>query len=286
MLFNHPPPWIIAHRGLSGRFPENTLEAFRAALGTDGLELDVTFSKDDCPMVIHDDSLERTTNGTGMVMEQTAAQLQKLDAGSWFGAEFKGVRIPTLQDVLLEFGGKTMINIELKPDSRDVGGSPRNIKEDIKGGIKKDIKEHITGNITEGNKEKIIVDLLHTMQESKSLQFKHLYSSIIISSFDHSILADVKVIDDELQLGLLYYELPTVAEVVSKVEELDATAVHLHADSLSEKWMEEWRAYPYISTVPVLCWTVDNPQDMQTLFKWGVSGVFSNHPDKLNAARK
>ena len=278
MLFNHPPPWIIAHRGLSGRFPENTLEAFRAALGTDGLELDITFSKDDCPMVIHDDSLERTTNGTGMVREQTAAQLQKLDAGSWFGAEFKGVRIPTLQEVLLEFGGKTMINIELKPDSRDVGGSSRNIKEDI--------KEHITGNITGGNKEKIIIDLLHTLQESKSLQFKHLYSSIIISSFDHSILADVKVIDDELPLGLLYYELPTVAEVVSKVEELDATAVHLHADSLNEKWMEEWRAYTYISIVPVLCWTVDNPQDMQTLFKWGVSGVFSNHPDKLIAARK
>ena len=93
MLFNHPPPWIIAHRGLSGRFPENTLEAFRAALGADGLELDITFSKDDCPMVIHDDSLERTTNGTGMVREQTAAQLQKLDAGSWFGAEFKGVSV-------------------------------------------------------------------------------------------------------------------------------------------------------------------------------------------------
>ena len=260
MLFNHPPPWIIAHRGLSGRFPENTLEAFRAALGTDGLELDITFSKNDCPMVIHDDSLERTTNGTGMVREQTVAQLQKLDAGSWFGAEFKGIHIPTLQEVLLEFGGRTMINIELKPDNQDIEESPG------------------------GNKERIIVDLLHTLQENNSPQFKYLYSNVIISSFDHSILANVKAIDDKLPLALLYYKLPSVAEVIRKVQELDAAAVHLYADSLNEKWMEEWRAY--IGAVPVLCWTVDNPQDMQKLFRCGVSGVFSNHPDKLIAARK
>lgn len=102
-------PKIIAHRGASAHAPENTLAAFQLALdqNADGIELDVMLSKDDHLMVIHDDSVDRTTNGSGLVHEMTLEELQSLDAGN-------GQRIPTLVEVFENFGGRFLINIELK----------------------------------------------------------------------------------------------------------------------------------------------------------------------------
>lgn len=102
-------PKIIAHRGASADAPENTLAAFQLALdqGADGIELDVMLSKDRQLVVIHDDLVDRTTNGTGRVQDLTLAELRALDAGS-------GEKIPTLDEVLTRFGGKFLINIELK----------------------------------------------------------------------------------------------------------------------------------------------------------------------------
>jgi glycerophosphoryl diester phosphodiesterase len=96
--------------------PENTLSAFAAALesGADGLELDIHLSRDGVPVVIHDETLERTTDGRGAVVAVTLPQLQKLDAGSWFSAAFAGEAIPTLAEVLKIFGGQLRLNLELK----------------------------------------------------------------------------------------------------------------------------------------------------------------------------
>ena len=112
---NHNP-LIIAHRGASANAPENTLAAFRLALenGADGIELDVMLSADQKLVIIHDDTLDRTSNGHGKVGETPLAALRELDAGSWFSPKFQGEPIPLLDEVFAEFGGKFLINVELK----------------------------------------------------------------------------------------------------------------------------------------------------------------------------
>lgn len=100
---------IFAHRGVSAHLPENTQAAFARAieLGVDGIELDVHLSADNVPVVIHDDTADRTTNGTGNINEFTARQLGLLDAGA-------GQPVPTLAQVLDMAAGKLWVNIELK----------------------------------------------------------------------------------------------------------------------------------------------------------------------------
>jgi glycerophosphoryl diester phosphodiesterase len=106
----------IAHRGASSRFPENTLAAFAGAIdaGADMCELDVQLSRDGAVVVIHDDTVDRTTGGRGAVGAMTLEQLKRLDAGVSFGVEFKGERIPTLDEVFACVGGRCALNIELK----------------------------------------------------------------------------------------------------------------------------------------------------------------------------
>ena len=115
-------PFLWAHRGASKNAPENTMAAFAAAveLGVDGLELDIRLSRDGIPVVIHDESLERTTNGRGLVSGASLVQLQQLDAGTWFSPEFTGEPLPTLAEVLSVFSGKLRLNLELKEFSTGV----------------------------------------------------------------------------------------------------------------------------------------------------------------------
>ena len=107
---------VDAHRGASAWCPENTLAAFEAAIacGADSVELDVQLSADAVPVVIHDDTVDRTTYGTGAVALLTAAELASLDAGSWKSPSFRGERIPTLDQCLWLLAGTVRINIELK----------------------------------------------------------------------------------------------------------------------------------------------------------------------------
>jgi len=107
---------ITAHRGASGWAPENTLAAFSKAIemGSDYSELDVRLSKDGVVVLSHDDSLRRTTKEPGAVRDYTLAELKRFDAGSWFGAEFAGEQIPTLQEVMRLVKGKMKLNIEVK----------------------------------------------------------------------------------------------------------------------------------------------------------------------------
>lgn len=110
------PIVVTAHRGFSGEYPENTLAAFRAAIatGADMVELDVHLTRDNELVVIHDDTLERTTDGKGNVADKTLAELKRLDAGFKFNPRFAGERIPTLAEVLDVTRGRILVNIELK----------------------------------------------------------------------------------------------------------------------------------------------------------------------------
>ncbi|TFH36665.1 MAG: glycerophosphodiester phosphodiesterase [Anaerolineales bacterium] len=108
-------PLVIAHRGASAIAPENTLSAFRMAeeLGADAIEFDVKLSRDGVPIILHDMTLQRTTDGEGELKNFTLTELQRLDAGSTFSPAFTGERIPTLRQVLDEFKDRLLLNIEL-----------------------------------------------------------------------------------------------------------------------------------------------------------------------------
>lgn len=110
------PIMVIAHRGFSGVAPENTLTAFQKAIeiGSDMIEFDIHLSKDGKVVVLHDETLERTTNGQGRVVDYTLKELKKFDAGSWFAPNFSGDKIPTLKEVLELAKGRVLVNIEIK----------------------------------------------------------------------------------------------------------------------------------------------------------------------------
>jgi glycerophosphoryl diester phosphodiesterase len=107
---------VIAHRGASATAPENTCAAFDRALhmGARHLELDVQMSRDGELVVIHDDLVDRTTDGKGAVASLTLAELQALDAGAWFGTAYAGERIPTLETVLERYRGRAHLHVEIK----------------------------------------------------------------------------------------------------------------------------------------------------------------------------
>ena len=114
--FELPARGLCAHRGASGSHPENTLAAFREAvrLGAHMIELDVYLTKDKRLVVIHDRTVDRTTDGTGNVSDLTLAQLKRLDAGSWKAPEFKDERIPTLRESLAVMPLNVWLNVHLK----------------------------------------------------------------------------------------------------------------------------------------------------------------------------
>ena len=109
-------PLLIGHRGYPAKFPENTLAAFEGAIqdGCDMIELDVTLTKDRKVVVIHDDTLDRTTTGKGPVRGHTLEAIKALDAGSWFDARFAAERVPELSEVMKLTAGRCMLNIEIK----------------------------------------------------------------------------------------------------------------------------------------------------------------------------
>lgn len=158
---------IVGHRGASGHAPENTLAAFRkaVALGATFIETDLQLSRDARFVAIHDDSVDRTTNGQGKVHDQTLALLRRLDAGSWFGSEFSGERIPTLEEIL-EFSKKNdvVFYLELKP-SGSWGG------------------EHA---------------LVGALRESGEV------ARVVVISFDPGVLSGLRKIEPTLMTGLLF----------------------------------------------------------------------------------
>ena len=125
------PSRIIAHRGYSSQYPENTLSAIRAAVeaGADMVEIDVQLTKDNAIVVMHDKSVYRTTTGSGLVKDLTLEQIRALDAGSKFDPKFAGEGVPTLEEALDAVHGKAMLNIEVK--GADTDGARRHMAQQI-----------------------------------------------------------------------------------------------------------------------------------------------------------
>ncbi len=159
---------IMAHRGYSSKAPENTMPAFELAMeaGSGGIELDVHLTKDGEVVVIHDDVLNRTTNGKGQVEEFTMAELKELDAGSWFSPEFKGTKLPTLREVLeLISQHNVLLNVETK---------------------------------TALGFEQLNEKLAPLLDEYA------MWEKTIISSFNHYALVHIKTIRPQARTGILY----------------------------------------------------------------------------------
>ncbi|MGI6367185.1 MAG: glycerophosphodiester phosphodiesterase [Anaerolineae bacterium] len=117
-------PLVMAHRGAKDTAPENTIAAFERAisLGADAVEMDIVRCASGEIVVLHDDTVDRTSNGSGHISSLRLEQLRRLDAGSWFDPAFAGERIPTLQEVLDAIGGRIRLNIEIK--RQVVGAQP------------------------------------------------------------------------------------------------------------------------------------------------------------------
>ena len=133
---------VFAHRGSKGTLPENTLLSIKEAVrvGSDGIEIDVHLSKDKKIVVIHDETVNRTTNGNGYIKNMTLEEIKSLDAGSWFSEEYKNEKIPTLEELLdflnnLNFTGT--LNIEIKTDKIKYRGLEKYLAKLLKG---KDLK--------------------------------------------------------------------------------------------------------------------------------------------------
>jgi glycerophosphoryl diester phosphodiesterase len=161
-------PYIFAHRGARRAAPENTLPAFAAALamGADGIELDVHLSADGQLVVIHDFNVNKTTDGRGPVAQMTAAELQRLDAGSHFSPAFAGERIPTLDAVLDLVGDRCRLNIEIKstdPYARDASDAVAAL-----------------------------------------IRARDLYAQVLVSSFNPLTLIKLRHLDADIALGVLY----------------------------------------------------------------------------------
>ena len=155
-----------AHRGASGHAPENTIAALEKAiaLGAGMAEIDIQQTADDRFAVFHDDNLDRTTNGAGPLWEKTLAELQALDAGSWFGPEYAGERVPSLEDVLETTRGRLPLNIELK----------------------------LHGH------ERQLVDLV-----IRTLHDNNIEDRCLVTCFDHRVAVAVKQADSALTVGAI-----------------------------------------------------------------------------------
>jgi glycerophosphoryl diester phosphodiesterase len=159
---------VFAHRGARRVAPENTLPAFAAALalGADGIELDVQRSADGELVVIHDFTVEKTTNGQGSVAHMTLAELSALDAGGHFSPAFQGTRIPRLVEVLDLVGDRCRINLEIK--------SADPYADDASAAV------------------------------AALIRARDLYAQVIVSSFNPMSLIKVRHLDPRITLGMLY----------------------------------------------------------------------------------
>ncbi|GAK39187.1 glycerophosphodiester phosphodiesterase [Paenibacillus urinalis] len=165
---NSTMPIIIAHRGAAGVAPENTLASFELALtqGCHAFELDIHLSKDEEIMVIHDYTIDRTTDGTGAVQDMTLDELRSYDAGSWYDAQYQGQKIPTLREVFELAPKDLMINVE------------------IKGGLEAGIEQKL-------------VNLLREYDRTEQ---------VVVSSFHFGALQKLQALDATIKLGLLYHQ--------------------------------------------------------------------------------
>jgi glycerophosphoryl diester phosphodiesterase len=248
--------YTIAHRGASGYAPENTIPAFELAIDmkTDYIELDIQLTKDRVPVVIHDETINRTTNGTGYVKNFTLEQISKFDAGSWFNEQYPmfardiyaGLRIPTLEEVFEKIGKEVDYMIELKDPTMNP-----NIETLLNEQIEKyDLSGHVS---------------IHSFSEASLRKF-------------HSINPDIPLYQ------IVWYNIP-----VYKIPESYINRVKTYAVGISPNFQKINSSYVSQAKnagLKVFPYTVNYQVNMDKAVIWGVDGVHTNFPDRFSEVIK
>jgi glycerophosphoryl diester phosphodiesterase len=253
--FDDPGPWVVAHRGGAALAPENTVAAFQQAkaLGVDVLEMDLRITADGAVILLHDATVDRTTDGTGRVDEMTFARLQELDAGHRFvddsGAHpFRGagVRVPTLRDVLREFPD-ARLNVEMKEFSPDQAR-----------------------------------DLCALLRRHDALE------RVLVSAFPHSPMATFREACPEVATGatrreVIAFYLLSRARLCSLFRSaaitLQPPVRYRGREVVTPAFLHAARE----SNRPVQVWTVNDEADMKRLLEMDVQAILTDRPDRLLA---
>lgn len=239
--------WVIAHRGASAFAPENTLAAFRKAveMGAQFIETDLHLSRDVRLVSIHDETLERTTNGSGAVSATTLKNLRELDAGSWFKPQhasetaqetFAGQRIPTIEEILA-FGKDADIGMFLEIKAAGSIGA-----------------------------ERALVGALKTADEVRRA---------VVLSFDPGSLSRVHAFDPLVVTGLLCSDV--VRNAIEIAVSVGARQLLPRADRITPELVKAAHG----SDLKVVVWTVNDAEEMKRTMAAGVDGIITDHPNVL-----
>ncbi len=238
-------PHVIAHRGDSAHRPENTLASFASALevGAEVVEFDVQLSAEGEPVVIHDPTVDRTTDGHGRVADMSLPQLRRLSAGypERFGATWAGERVSTLPEVLAFLKGRARALIEIKRDS---------VSDDALGGVE--------------------------ARTLAAVRKAGLLAEVAVLSFDPRVLARCRELEPGVPCGLLYLR-DEPAAAVARALELGARLLLPEKGALSLELRDRARA----AGLKLAAWVVDDPAELADLAPFELYGVASNRPGVL-----
>jgi glycerophosphoryl diester phosphodiesterase len=244
---------VIAHRGSSGAAPENTLAAVRLAIRHDAdvVENDIQRTRDGELVIIHDTTLDRTTDVEQVfparapwnVGDFTLREIKRLDAGSWFAPRFAGQEVPTLEEWVNAVGGQAGMLLEPK--------SPA-----LYPGIERDLDK----------------ELRSLPAFNRALRADR----VVVQCFDHVWLRQYEDLAPDVPVGLLYGTDPTEAEVTAAATW--AQQVNPALGAIEEDTVERIHAHGLETNV----WTVNAGQDMYRAMEWGVDGIITNYPQVLN----
>ena len=240
---------IFAHRGASAYAPENTLPAFEKAvdIGADGVELDIHLSRDGRLVVIHDEMLDRTTNGHGFVKDFTLAELKKLDASKTMtNSGFRNLRIPTLGEVYeLLADTELLVNVEVKNSIFLYPGI-------LEKALEAEAKYGMSGRV-------------------------------LYSSFNHYAMQELKRISPQSKTGLLYSRMPSAAIIMGTAMAANADALHPFFPCIANTpcMIPKCRK----NGIAVNTWTVDEPEYIRAMLMLGVDSVITNKPDVAKSVR-
>ncbi len=236
-------PRIIGHRGAAAYAPENTLEGLHTAadMGIDWVEFDVKLTKDGVPILFHDESLERTTNGGDLLVAQvTYEEIKQFEAGSWFSDSFAGIKIPTLEEAIEVLLNRNLgVNVEIKP-------CPGREKETAE----------------------VVLDILS--------HYWDYHDRLLISSFQHvSLETAFDMAEDWHRALLLGEEWPENWKELA--EYLKVSTVNLDGRKVEREQVED----VVDLGLPILAYTINTQEEARRLLSWGVDGFFSDSPDVI-----
>ncbi|MGL1887937.1 MAG: glycerophosphodiester phosphodiesterase family protein [Reichenbachiella sp.] len=245
---------IVGHKGASGVAPENTLASFQKAidLGADMIEIDVHYTKDGEVVVFHDETVDRTTNGTGMIHKMTLAEVKALDAGSWFGDhdQYRGEQIPTLQETIDLIHGKIELVIDIKSK----------------------------GHLYYEGFSKRIVEIINE-KGAKDWTVVQAYEEVYLEdAFEADSTIQMKKImmgEEETHLLAFYVNAKSFTDHRNKHEFYNT--LNPHFTTLSQRRLFRFKARGY----KVFTYVVNEREDMIKMLNMGVDGIITDYPDRM-----